>query len=181
MRTIILVTLTLLTLASQGWAADGVRVSTKIPRFDAAVERGLAFLQQEVKKAKPEHGYMILAAYAMVKCGVSREDPFVAEAIQETLHRVAFTSQSRPTITFMDPGLMRCCWRLLIPTSTRRTFRSLRTMFSLRKEPMVPGVTHRPVLVTSVCHSTAFSVYGRVSAQDAQFLQLFWIELRITF
>ena len=89
MRTIILVTLTLLTLASQGWAADGVRVSTKIPRFDAAVERGLAFLQQEVKKAKPEHGYMILAAYAMVKCGVSREDPFVAEAIQETLHRTS--------------------------------------------------------------------------------------------
>ena len=89
MRTIILVTLALLTLASRGWAADGVRVSTKIPRFDAAVERGLAFLQQEVKKAKPEHGYMILAAYAMVKCGVSKEDPFVAEAIQETLHRTS--------------------------------------------------------------------------------------------
>jgi hypothetical protein len=89
MRTFVLVTIALSTFLSQGWAADGPTQSTNIPRFDAAVKRGLAFLRDEVKKSKPDHGYQILAAYAMVKCGVSKEDPFVAEAIHESLHRTS--------------------------------------------------------------------------------------------
>ena len=89
MRTFVLVTVALSTFLSQGWAADGPTHSTNIPRFDAAVKRGLAFLRDEVKKSKPDHGYQILAAYAMVKCGVSKEDPFVAEAIHESLHRTS--------------------------------------------------------------------------------------------
>lgn len=89
MRTIVIATIAFLTLVPPALAWDGLAHSTTIPRFDAAVERGLAFLREEVKKSKPEHGYQILAAYAMVKCGVSKEDPFVAEAVQESVHRTS--------------------------------------------------------------------------------------------
>lgn len=68
-------------------AFDGPRQSTKVPRFDAAVEKGLNFLRAEVQKEKPEHGYLILAAYAMVKSGVPKDDHFVQEAVAESLQR----------------------------------------------------------------------------------------------
>ena len=62
-------------------AADGKRQSTNVPRFDAAVEKALAYLHANVEKKEPEAGVQALAAYAMVKCAVSKEDPFVAKAI----------------------------------------------------------------------------------------------------
>jgi len=68
-------------------AVDGPKQSTKIPRYDAAVEKGLNFLRTEVQKKKPEHGYLILAAYAMVKCGVPKDDHFVQEAVAEAVQR----------------------------------------------------------------------------------------------
>ncbi len=64
----------------QQFAAAGPK-STGIPRFDAAVDKGLAYLRVEVEKREPEGGQLILAAYAMVKCGVPKEDPIVIRAI----------------------------------------------------------------------------------------------------
>jgi hypothetical protein len=77
------------------FAVDGPRQSTKVPRFDVAVDKGLAYLQAAVAKTEQHDGHLTLAAYAMLKCGVPKTDPFVAHAIQESVARSAGT-QYRP-------------------------------------------------------------------------------------
>jgi hypothetical protein len=76
-------------------AFDGPRQSTKVPRFDVAVDKGLAYLQAATAKTEQHDGHLILAAYAMLKCGVPKSDPFVVHAIQEAVGRSAGT-QYRP-------------------------------------------------------------------------------------
>ncbi len=72
-------------------AYDGPRKSTKVPRFDAAVDKALNFLQAEIAKTEQHGGEQILVAYALTKCGIPKEDPFVAKAI------VAAAERSGPT------------------------------------------------------------------------------------
>jgi hypothetical protein len=66
-------------------AADG-RQSTQVPRFDAAVDRGLAFLRQQ-DAGLLHNGDLILVAYAMYKCGVPKTDPVIAAALAQSLAR----------------------------------------------------------------------------------------------
>ncbi|HRA90340.1 MAG TPA: terpene cyclase/mutase family protein, partial [Planctomycetaceae bacterium] len=68
-------------------AFDGPRRSTEVPRFDVAVDKALAYLRGAVATAKPHGGHHILAAYALIKCGVPKDDPFVAEAIAAAVSR----------------------------------------------------------------------------------------------
>ena len=86
MRQVILFAVVLLQVVSPTEAYDGPRQSTKVPRFDAAVDRGLAYLQAEAGKTA-HGGQQILAAYAMLKCGVPKEDAFVARAIAAAVGR----------------------------------------------------------------------------------------------
>ena len=67
------------------FAVDGPRQSTKVPRFDVAVDKGLAYLQAAVAKTEQHDGHLTLAAYAMLKCGIPQTDPFVAHAIEESI------------------------------------------------------------------------------------------------
>jgi len=86
MRLLLLFAAFLLLVVNSTAAFDGPRQSTKVPRFDAAVDKGLAYLQAEA--AKTAHGgEQILAAYAMLKCGVPKEDAFVARAIAAAVGR----------------------------------------------------------------------------------------------
>lgn len=71
------------------FAVDGPRQSTKVPRFDVAVDKGLAYLQAAVAKTEQHDGHLTLAAYAMLKCGIPQTDPFVAHAIEESIARSA--------------------------------------------------------------------------------------------
>ncbi len=61
--------------------------STANPRFDAAVAKGLSFLRARVASVEPHGGEHVLAAYAMFKCGVPADDPFVVSAVQAVLGR----------------------------------------------------------------------------------------------
>ena len=51
-------------------AFDGPRKSTNVPQFDAAVDKALSYLHAAVEKQEPHGGEQILAAYAMIKCGI---------------------------------------------------------------------------------------------------------------
>ncbi|HQX48568.1 MAG TPA: HEAT repeat domain-containing protein [Planctomycetaceae bacterium] len=75
-KRIVSVCVVILFVCLQQFAAAGQK-SSGIPRFDAAVDRGLAFLRAAVEAREPEGGQLILAAYAMVKCGVPKQDPIV--------------------------------------------------------------------------------------------------------
>ena len=69
-------------------AAEGERRSTTVPRFDAAVEKGLAYLRQE-RTAGTHGGEQVLAAYAMYKCGISKTDGLIQKALAEAAGRSA--------------------------------------------------------------------------------------------
>ncbi|TWW11770.1 hypothetical protein E3A20_04190 [Planctomyces bekefii] len=69
-------------------AAEGERRSTTVPRFDAAVEKGLAYLRQE-RTAGTHGGEQVLAAYAMYKCGVAKTDGLIQKALAEAAGRSA--------------------------------------------------------------------------------------------
>ena len=60
--------------------ADGKLKSTKVPRYDAAVAKAVAFIQGNV--AKIDERSKTLAAYALLKAGVEVNDPVVAEGIK---------------------------------------------------------------------------------------------------
>jgi len=79
---------TLLLTSSLIFAADGERKSTNVPRFDAAVDRGLAYLRTQQPQGR-HGGEQILAAYAFYKCGVSKADPVIAEALATSAGRSA--------------------------------------------------------------------------------------------
>lgn len=81
----------LLTTNHPARAFDGPRQSTTVPRFDVAVDKAVAYLHKAVEKQEPEGGHLILAAYAMIKCGVPKEDPFVAHAIAAAAGRIRTT------------------------------------------------------------------------------------------
>lgn len=66
---------------------DGPRKSTNVPRFDAAVDRALTYLHATVEKNEPHGGEQILVAYAMIKCGIPKDDPIVAKAIAAAVAR----------------------------------------------------------------------------------------------
>ena len=87
MRLLFLFAALLLPIVNSAVAFDGPRQSTNVPRFDAAVDRGLAYLQASVEKGEPHAGHQVLAAYAMLKCGVPKTDPFVAKAIAAAVGR----------------------------------------------------------------------------------------------
>lgn len=89
MRHLLLFAFFLLLIEIPASAFDGPRQSTKVPRFDAAVDKGLVYLRGMVAKKEQHDGHLILAAYAMVKCGVPKTDAFVAHAIQEAVSRSA--------------------------------------------------------------------------------------------
>jgi len=77
-----------LLLMSQSILVCGApRKSTNVPRFDAAVDRALAWLQKELSGKELHGGEQILAAYALMKCGVPKDDPFVAAAIAAAVGR----------------------------------------------------------------------------------------------
>lgn len=69
------------------WAAP--RKSTLNPRFDAAVDRAVAYLKGVVTAQRPQGGEEILAAYALFKSGEPVESPFIAGAIQSVLRRTS--------------------------------------------------------------------------------------------
>ena len=71
-----------------GFAADGERKSTSVPRFDAAVDRGLAYLRTQQPQGR-HGGEQIIAAYAFYKCGISKADPVIAEALATAAGRSA--------------------------------------------------------------------------------------------
>ncbi len=87
MRHLLLFAAFLLLMVNPAAGFDGPRQSTKVPRFDAAVDKALAYLHAAVEKQEQHAGHEILAAYAMIKCGVPKEDPFVAEAIAAAVGR----------------------------------------------------------------------------------------------
>ena len=68
-------------------AFDGPRQSTNVPRFDVAVDKALAYLHGAVEQQKPHGGAQVLVAYALIKCGVPKEDPHVAQAIAAAVDR----------------------------------------------------------------------------------------------
>jgi len=67
-------------------AAEG-RNSTQVPRFDAAVERGVAFLR--TKDQLVHDAQLVLVAYAYYKCGIPKTDPIIVAAIQGATGRAA--------------------------------------------------------------------------------------------
>ena len=87
MRHLLLFAAFMLLLVAPAAAFDGPRQSTKVPRFDAAVDKGLAYLHGAVEKSEQHAGHQVLAAYAMLKCGVPKSDPFVANAIAAAVGR----------------------------------------------------------------------------------------------
>ena len=87
MRLLPLIAALLLLLVNPTAAFDGPRQSTNVPRFDAAVDRALVYLHGAVEKDEQHAGHQILAAYAMLKCGVLESDPFVAKAIAAAVER----------------------------------------------------------------------------------------------
>jgi hypothetical protein len=85
LRTAVLLLLVALS-AGTASAAEG-RNSTQVPRFDAAVERGVAFLRQ---KDELLHGAEhILVAYAYYKCGIPKTDPVIQGALAAAAGRAA--------------------------------------------------------------------------------------------
>ena len=89
MRQFLLFAAFLVLLINPAVAYDGPRQSTKVPRFDAAVDKALAYLHGAVEKEEQHAGHQILAAYAMLKCSVPKSDPFVAKAIAAAVGRSA--------------------------------------------------------------------------------------------
>lgn len=67
------------------------RKSTNDARFDASVDRAVAWLKGDVARVRPHGGEEILAAYALFKCGEPIEDPFIAGAIQSAVQRSSQT------------------------------------------------------------------------------------------
>ena len=84
MRQPVLFAAFLLLIVNAAAAFDGPRQSTNVPRFDAAVDKALAYLHG----AEPQgDGHQVLAAYAMIKCGVPKSTPYVAKAIAAAVGR----------------------------------------------------------------------------------------------
>lgn len=81
-------TILLLTGVATTAAADGERKSTTVPRFDAAVDRGVAYLRTQLELGR-HGGEQILVAYALYKCGVPKTDPAIAAALQASAGRSA--------------------------------------------------------------------------------------------
>ncbi|MEZ6035702.1 MAG: HEAT repeat domain-containing protein [Planctomycetaceae bacterium] len=91
MRLFMVFAVYLLLIGKPSTAADGPRKGTMVPRFDAAVEKAVAYLRGAVGKNRPHGGHEILAAYALVKSGVPKEDPYVAQAIAAAVERSGHT------------------------------------------------------------------------------------------
>ncbi len=67
--------------------ADGPRQSTKVPRFDAAVERGVQYLLARNAEVRLDGGRAAVISYALYKCAVPKTDPRVASGINAALER----------------------------------------------------------------------------------------------
>ncbi len=90
MRLFIFITGFLLFLVDHSaFGFDGPRQSTNVPRFDAAVDRALAYLHAAVEKQEQEGGAKVLVAYAMLKCGIPKEDKHVVAALADAVGRSA--------------------------------------------------------------------------------------------
>ncbi|MBC7967000.1 MAG: hypothetical protein H7Z17_13865, partial [Fuerstia sp.] len=81
MRKILYLGVFLLLMHNPAEAFNGPEKGTGVPRFDDAVDKALAYLQRAVAQKEQRGGQQALVAYAMINCGVSREDPFVAKAV----------------------------------------------------------------------------------------------------
>ena len=95
MRQQVLFAAFLLLIVNPAIAFDGPRQSTNVPRFDAAVDRALAYLRTAAEKEEQHAGNQILAAYAMLKCGIPKEDAFVVRAVAAAVGRTS-TGQYQP-------------------------------------------------------------------------------------
>ena len=70
-------------------AVDGPRQSTNVARFDLAVDKALAYLQAAVQQQEPHGGQQALVAYALIKCGIPKENPHVSQAVAAAVERSA--------------------------------------------------------------------------------------------
>jgi hypothetical protein len=68
-------------------AFNGPDRSTGVPRFDEAVDKALAYLQRVAAKNEQRGGQQTLVAYAMIQCGIPKDDPFVAKAVAAAARR----------------------------------------------------------------------------------------------
>jgi hypothetical protein len=77
--------------------ADGPRQSTKVPRFDAAVERGVQYLIARDSEVRLDGNRQALISYALYKCAVPKTDPRVASGIAGALERSKGTVYQSPS------------------------------------------------------------------------------------
>ncbi len=68
--------------------AIGEKKSSGIPRFDAAVDRGAAFLKSKVDPATTAPGPLVLSAYALFKASEPLESPIVQAGLKAVLESV---------------------------------------------------------------------------------------------
>lgn len=61
--------------------AVGEVKSSGVPRYDAAVARGAAFLRNKIKPTETQAGPLVLAAYALFKAGEPVESPIIQAAL----------------------------------------------------------------------------------------------------
>jgi hypothetical protein len=87
MRPIMFLGFYLLLMGSSAKADTGPPRSTNVPRFDVAVEKGLAYLRGAAGKRELPSGHEVLVAYAMIKCGVPKDEPFISRAIAAAVER----------------------------------------------------------------------------------------------
>ena len=68
-------------LAKSPQAIAFERKSSGNPRYDAAVDRGVAFLKSKVKEGETDPGQLVLAAYALFKAGEPVESPIIQSGL----------------------------------------------------------------------------------------------------
>lgn len=61
--------------------------STKNPRFDAAVDKALTWLNKDLATREPDGGIQVLAAYALLKCDEPPSNPHITSAVRAILGR----------------------------------------------------------------------------------------------
>ena len=69
-------------------SAIAERKSSGVPRFDAAVVRGVEFLKGKVDVDKTEAGPLVLSAYALFKCGEPVDSPVVKAGLKAVLESI---------------------------------------------------------------------------------------------
>ncbi|MCA9063252.1 MAG: terpene cyclase/mutase family protein, partial [Planctomycetaceae bacterium] len=79
--------------------ARAARKKTGIPRFDAAVEGGYAFLVENADSVSNKRGFYVLAAYALFKCDKTANKQIIDRAVEMCLESVK-TGQFVPELPY---------------------------------------------------------------------------------